>query len=292
MANLPPNNNEFALAAEAAQDNMNGWVEEEDPEMEEEEEDPEEDPEMEEEEEEMEADEQWDGPEWILPYQGADPLYPPPPASDSESEAEAEDEAEAENEVEAEAAPIPHPVPANPIPEAATIGTGRLTPLKRLFTDTQVWTGSSSSAAAVGHNPEDLTPSHIRSDLDALHRRVRHIEEDDVRADNKRLKMMLDCSENRTRDAWRELDRATWHYHHLRRWSITVENLLPPRLQYQEPPYALPEALLAPVTHNDPRDPYVAARDAATAPATDNDDSPTPKETAPSEPQGSPPRDS
>ncbi|GKA01886.1 hypothetical protein Tco_0674551 [Tanacetum coccineum] len=119
--------------------------------------------------------------------QGADP-----PASDSEVEAEAE--------AEAEVAPIQPPVPANPIPEAVTIGTGRLTPLKRLFTDTQVWTGSSSSAAAAGHNPEDLTPSHIRSDLDALHRRVRHIEEDDVRADNKRLKMMLDCSENRTRD--------------------------------------------------------------------------------------------
>ncbi|GJQ99345.1 hypothetical protein Tco_0522330 [Tanacetum coccineum] len=50
-----------------------------------------------------------------------------------------------------------------------------------------------------------------------------------------------------------------------------VENLLPPRLRYQEPPYALPETLLAPVTHNDPRDPYVAARDAATAPATDDD---------------------
>ncbi|GJV74184.1 hypothetical protein Tco_0950407 [Tanacetum coccineum] len=142
--------------------------------MEEEEEDPEEDPEMEEEEEEMEAEEQWDGPEWILPYQGADPLYPPPPASEDEAEAEAE------------AAPIPHPVPANPvpanpIPEAAPIG-------------------SSSLLAAAGHNPEDLTPSHIRSDLDALHRRVKHIEEEDVRADNKRLKMMLDCSENRTRD--------------------------------------------------------------------------------------------
>ncbi|GJT31439.1 hypothetical protein Tco_0911714 [Tanacetum coccineum] len=79
---------------------------------------------------------------------------------------------------------------------------------------------------------EDLTPSHIRSDLDALHRRVKHIEEEDVRADNKRLKMMLDCSENRTRDAWRENDRATWHYHHLRRWSIMVENLLPPRHVY------------------------------------------------------------
>ncbi|GKD16769.1 hypothetical protein Tco_1205927, partial [Tanacetum coccineum] len=193
MANLPPNNNEFALAAEVVPDNMNGWVEEEkDPEMEEEEEDPEEDPEMEEEEEEMEADEQWDGPEWILPYQGADPLYPPPPASESESEAEAESKAEAEdeNEVEAEAAPIPPPVPANPILEAATVSTYRLIPIKRLFTDTQVWTGSSSSAA--GHNPEDLTPSHIRSDLDALHRRVKHIEEEDVRADNKRLKMMLD----------------------------------------------------------------------------------------------------
>ncbi|GJU78755.1 hypothetical protein Tco_1275825 [Tanacetum coccineum] len=55
---------------------------------------PEEDPENgEEKEEEMEADEQWDGPEWILPYQGADPHYPPPPASESESEAEAESEA-------------------------------------------------------------------------------------------------------------------------------------------------------------------------------------------------------
>ncbi|GJZ65832.1 hypothetical protein Tco_0622528, partial [Tanacetum coccineum] len=160
-------------------------VEEEDPEMEEEEEDLEEDPEMEEEEE-IDADEQWDDPEWILPYQGADPLYPPPLASDSEAEAEAKNEVEVEDEAEAK-------------------------------------TGSSSSAAA-GHNPEDLTPSHIRSDLDALYHR------------------------------------------------------------YQEPPYALPETLLAPITHNDPRDLYVAARNAATTPATDNDDSPTQKETSPSEP--------
>ncbi|GKE41360.1 hypothetical protein Tco_1468644, partial [Tanacetum coccineum] len=240
-------------------------VEEEDPEIEEEEEDPEEDPEMEEEEEEMEmnADEEWDGPEWILPYQGADPLYPPPPASDSKSEIKFE-----EAKAEAEVAPIPPHVPANPEPETVTIGTGIITPLKRLFTDTYVWTGSSSSSAAVGHNPKDPTPK------------------------NKRLRMMLDCSENRTRAAWRELDRTTWHYHHLRCWSIAVENLLPPRLRYQEPPYALPEALLASVTHNDPRDPYIAARDAATAPATDNDDSPTQKETSPSKPQGSPPHDS
>ncbi|GKE88999.1 hypothetical protein Tco_1566474 [Tanacetum coccineum] len=274
MANLPPNHNEFAPAAEAAPDNMIGWVEEEDPEMEEEEEDPE----MEEEEEEMEmnADEEWDGPEWILPYQGADPLYPLPPASDSE----------------AEVAPIPPSVPTNPEPEAVTVGTGRLTPLKRLFTNTQVWIGSSSSSTAASHDPEDLTPSHIRSDLDALHCMVWQIENDDVCAENKRLRMMMDCSENHTRDAWRELDRAPWHYHHMRHWFIAVENLLPPRLQYQEPPYALPEALLAPVIHNDPRDPYIAAHDAATAPATDNDDLPTQKETLPSEPQGSPPRNS
>ncbi|GKC32431.1 hypothetical protein Tco_1039725 [Tanacetum coccineum] len=192
-----------------------------------------------------------------VPDNGADPLYPPPPAFDSESEIEFE---------EAEVAPIPPLVPANPEPEAVTVGTSRLTPLKRLFTDTQVWTGSSSSFAAVSYDPEDPTLSHIRSDLDALHRRVQQIESDGMRAENKRLRMM--------------------------RWSITVENLLPPRLQYQEPPYALPEALLAPVIHNDPRDPYIAAHDVATAPATDNDDSPTHEETSPSEPQESPPRDS
>ncbi|GJR21487.1 putative reverse transcriptase domain-containing protein [Tanacetum coccineum] len=179
---------------------------------------------------------------------------------------------EAEAEAEAEVAPIPPHVPANPEPETVTIGTGRLTPLKRLFTDTQVWTGSSSSSVVVGHNPKDPTPSHIRSDLDALHRRVRQIESDDMRAENKQLRMMLDCSENCTRDAWRELDRTTWHYHHVRRWSITVENLLPPRLQYQEPPYAQPEALLAPVTHNDPRDPYIAAHGCSPlAPCYDNE---------------------
>ncbi|GJW92473.1 putative reverse transcriptase domain-containing protein [Tanacetum coccineum] len=121
--------------------------------------------------------------------------------------------------------------------------------------------GSSSSAAAAGHNPEDLTPSHIRSDLDALHRRVRHIEEDDARADNKRLKMMLDCSENRTRDAWRELDRATWHYHHLRRWSITVENLLPPRLQlYKSTIIALTGGYIGSSHSNDPRDTIMPPR--------------------------------
>ncbi|GKA36274.1 putative reverse transcriptase domain-containing protein [Tanacetum coccineum] len=85
---------------------------------------------MEEEEEEMDADEQWDGPEWILPYQGADPLYPPPPSLRLDR----------------------HP----------------------------------SAAARL------------------------HIDEEDVRADNKRLKMMLYVLRTRPRDAWRKsIDLAT-----------------------------------------------------------------------------------
>ncbi|GJU42395.1 hypothetical protein Tco_1195352 [Tanacetum coccineum] len=160
---------------------------------------------------------------------------------DSEIEFE-EAEAEAEAEVDAEVAPIPPPpilVDHEPEAEAATIG-------------------SSSSSAAAGHDLEDLTPSYIRSDLDALHRSVRQIENDDVRVENKRLRMMLDCSENRTR---------------------ATDMSLP---QFEG-------ALRVPVTHNDPRDPYVAARDVATAPAIDNDDPATREETSPSEPQGSPP---
>ncbi|GKD83471.1 hypothetical protein Tco_1350310, partial [Tanacetum coccineum] len=188
---------EFALAAEAAPNNMNGWIEEE-----EEEEDlemeQEEDPEMEEEKEEMDvdADEEWDDPEWMLPYQGADPLNPLPPASDSKFEIEFE---EAEAEAEAKAAPMPPPhIPTDhePEAEAATVGTGRLVPLTRLFTNTQ------------------------------------------------------------------------------------------------EAPYVLPYALTVLATHDDPRDPYVTARDAATAPATDNNDPIARGETSPSEPQGSPPHDS
>ncbi|GJU02401.1 hypothetical protein Tco_1112739 [Tanacetum coccineum] len=215
------------------------------------------------------------------------------PEMEEEEDPEEDPEMEEEEE-EMDAAPIPPP----PIPadheleaEAATVGTGRPAPLTRLFANTQVWTGSSSSSAAVGHDPEDLTPSHIRSDLDALHRRVRQIENDDVRAENKRLRMMLDCSENRTR-AIEGVDLRNGLYHNLRGWSIEVQKHLPPHLHYQEAPYVLPSALRVPVTHNDPRDPYVAARDAATAPATDNDDPPTHEETSPSEPQGSSPRDS
>ncbi|GKD66289.1 hypothetical protein Tco_1308397 [Tanacetum coccineum] len=50
-----------------------------------EEEDPQEDPE---DKEEIKADEEMDGPEWMLPYDGAEPLNPPPPVSGSESEDE------------------------------------------------------------------------------------------------------------------------------------------------------------------------------------------------------------
>ncbi|GJY99293.1 hypothetical protein Tco_0516723 [Tanacetum coccineum] len=109
----------------------------------------------------VDANEEGDDRTWILPYEGAGPLNPPPAASDFESEIE-------------EAAPMsPPPILADhePEAEAATVGTGRLVPLtgRRLFTNTRVYIGSSSSAAA-GHDPKDLALSRIRSDLNALHR--------------------------------------------------------------------------------------------------------------------------
>ncbi|GJR65032.1 putative reverse transcriptase domain-containing protein [Tanacetum coccineum] len=114
---------------------------------------------------------------------------------------------------------------------------------------------------------------------------------DERAAENKTPEDDVYCNETVLRCSWKSLIVRHGDNQHLNAlWSITVENLLPPRLQYQKPPYALPEALLALVIHDDPRDPYVATRDAATAPATDNDDSPTQKETSPSEPQGSPPQ--
>nr|GEV86788.1 putative reverse transcriptase domain-containing protein [Tanacetum cinerariifolium] len=86
---------------------------------------------------------------------------------------------------------------------------------RRLFTNTQVYIGSSSSATAC-HDPEDLTLSYIRSHLNALHQNIRQIEKDDVCAKNNKLSMMLDYSEDSIRATHRELNRVTWLYRHLR----------------------------------------------------------------------------
>ncbi|GKA18200.1 hypothetical protein Tco_0698037 [Tanacetum coccineum] len=183
--------------------NNNGWLDEDD------DEEPEEDrvDKDDGEEEEMEIDDEIDNPEVINPDK-------------------------------AEKGELPPPIPVAET-EAATVGTGRLVPLtgRRLFTNTQVHMGSSSSAAT-SYNPEDLTPIHIRSDLNALHRRVRQIKQDDVRAEKNKLRMMLDYSENCIRTTRGELD-------------------------------------LVPIAHNDPRDPYVAARDTAPVPAMNDDDDTT-----------------
>ncbi|GKF14903.1 hypothetical protein Tco_0056365, partial [Tanacetum coccineum] len=131
--------------------NMNVWlIEDDDEELEEDGVDEDDDEELEEdgvgdgEEEEMEIDDEMDNSEVINPY-------------------------------EIKEGELPHPIPADPEPEAeaATVSTGRLVPLTghKLFTNTQVYRGSSSTAST-GYNPEDLTPSHIRSDLNALNRRV------------------------------------------------------------------------------------------------------------------------
>ncbi|GJW34324.1 hypothetical protein Tco_0054356 [Tanacetum coccineum] len=144
------------------------------------------------------------------------------------------------DEIEEGELPPPIPIVHEPEAEAAIVGTGRLVPLtgRRLFTNTQVCMGSSSSAAT-GYDPKDLTLSHIRSDLNALHHRT----------------------------------------------PTTTS-------AFQEVPYVPPTALVVPVAHNDPRDLYVATRDAATVPAIDDNDTSAHEETSLSETQGFPPRDS
>nr|GEY65267.1 putative reverse transcriptase domain-containing protein [Tanacetum cinerariifolium] len=73
-------------------------------------------------------------------------------------------------------------------------------------------------------------------------------------------------------------------------WSIEVQEHIPTHLHYQEAPYVLPSAPVAPVTHDDPRDLDVVARDAATIPAIDDNNPATREEPSQSEPQGSPPQ--
>ncbi|GKC02557.1 hypothetical protein Tco_0994167, partial [Tanacetum coccineum] len=70
----------------------------------------------------------------------------------------------------------------------------------------------------------------------------------------------------------------------LRYWSFEVQRHLPPHLHYQEAPYVPPTILVIPVAHDDPRDLYVAARNAATIPATEDDGPAAREETLPSEP--------
>ncbi|GKB18922.1 reverse transcriptase domain-containing protein, partial [Tanacetum coccineum] len=152
------------------------------------------------------------------------------------------DNSEVINLDETEEGKLPPPIPVDPEPEpqAATVGTGRLVPLtgRRLFTNTQVCMGSSSSAAT-GYDPKDLTLSHIRSDLNALHHRT----------------------------------------------PTTTS-------AFQEVPYVPPTALVVPVAHDDPRDPYVVACDATPVPTTyDDDDTTVSRDPQPSKPRRSP-RDS
>nr|GEU81931.1 hypothetical protein [Tanacetum cinerariifolium] len=84
----------------------------------------------------------------------------------------------------------------------------------------------------------------------------------------------------------------TWNYHHLRQWSFEVQEHLPPHLHYRETPYVAPTVPVVSVAHDDPRDPYVAARDVASVLATDDDVTTACEETLPFKLQGFLPRDS
>ncbi|GJR50962.1 hypothetical protein Tco_1401483 [Tanacetum coccineum] len=151
MANLPPDHNEFALAAEAAPNNMNGWIEEEEEEEEDPEMEEEEDPKMEEdEEEEMEIDDEIDNPEVIYPYEIEEGELPPPPAeSDTSSDTEPEVEAEVEDEN-----------------EAATVGTITRAPY-------HVQPFSGTTYVGSGASRKVFAPGPMGKDVNTLHHKVK-----------------------------------------------------------------------------------------------------------------------
>ncbi|GKF81292.1 hypothetical protein Tco_0239894, partial [Tanacetum coccineum] len=73
----------------------------------------------------------------------------------------------------------------------------------------------SSSTAPAGHNLEDFVLSRIRSDLDAFHGRVRVIEKDNIRAENKRLRMMLESGEECISSTRKDLARVSWDHYYI-----------------------------------------------------------------------------
>nr|GEZ59045.1 hypothetical protein [Tanacetum cinerariifolium] len=148
MVNLPPDHNEFAPAAEAAPENMNGWVE-----WDEDEEDPKEDPKMDkEEEEEMEIEDNINDPEIINPYEIEEGELPPPPAeSDTSSDSEPEVEAEDEDEN-----------------EAATVGT-----IARAAYHVQPFSGTTYVGS--GSSRKVFSPGPMGKDVNILHRKVKSL---------------------------------------------------------------------------------------------------------------------
>nr|GEV42378.1 putative reverse transcriptase domain-containing protein [Tanacetum cinerariifolium] len=151
MGNLPPDHNEFVPAAEAARDNMNGWVE-----WDEDEKDPKEDPKIEE--EEMEIEDEMNDPEIINSYEIEEGELPPPPTESNtsfDSKPKVEDEDEDEN-------------------EAATVGTITRAPYHvQPFSDT-TYVGSGSSRKV-------FSPGPMGKDVDILYRKSVSALEDQMR---------------------------------------------------------------------------------------------------------------
>nr|GEY94841.1 putative reverse transcriptase domain, ribonuclease H-like domain, aspartic peptidase domain protein [Tanacetum cinerariifolium] len=143
-----PDHNEFAPAAEAAPDNMNGWVE-----RDEDEEDSKEDPKIEEEEgEEMEIKDEMNDPEIINPYEIEEGELPPPPAeSDTSFDTEPEVKVEEEDEN-----------------EATTTGTITRAPYHVQPFSGTTYVGSGSSRKV-------FSPGLMGKDVDILHRKVKSL---------------------------------------------------------------------------------------------------------------------
>ncbi|GJT77389.1 hypothetical protein Tco_1044114 [Tanacetum coccineum] len=293
----PEQEPEFASFAQAAQNNMNGWLEEDDDEDEMEAEEAKE--------VEVEIDDDKDDAEVIHPYEEADPLNKPPPNSNIEPEAVA-------------AAPTP-------------VGCATLQPLSPLlrFSGT-FYTGAGSSATPfTANNCKVPAPGPLGKNLDTLNSKVKSLARqmkdrfdneikiqknfkhtdlcmnsfdydlstldstlrEQILKNSKMMQLFTELSDqaeyhHKTAEYHHyHFARVSWHYDHLSCWESGIRKHLPRDEQYREVPYDPSHPTL--LIHSN--DPYVMARDAAADLARDDDDDSTaPRDPQPSQPRGSP----
>nr|GEU53163.1 putative reverse transcriptase domain-containing protein [Tanacetum cinerariifolium] len=187
-------------------------------------------------EEEESEEEEMDDPKIIHPYKEMDPHNRPTPDYDSE-------------------------------PEEAVAPVGRSTlkllpPIRKFSSTFYVREGSSSTTFTANHR-KVFAPMPLGKNVDALHSKVKSSRDEgsDVRTKNKKLKTMLKTAEEsveyhrKSAEYYRyNLARVSWHHHHLRRWSVEIQGLLPLHMRYRETPYVAPIVLVVPVAHDDPND--------------------------------------
>ncbi|GKC65458.1 hypothetical protein Tco_1098056 [Tanacetum coccineum] len=295
--------------APAAPANMNGWIEW-DVLLDNLREVPVENPEDDEEEEmDVDKDEEMDDPEIIHPYEEMDPVYRPPPDSDSEPEEAVAPVGSSSTDFSSNQRKVFTPGLLGKNVDALYYKVKSLAQqikdraeaefitLKRLNNGDRCINSFDDDFSGLDSvlREEIQSRGKIEQLVPELGKQVQEMKESDVRAENKKLKKILMTTEESdeyhhksTEYYHNNLARVSWHHHHLRHWSFEVQGLLPPHMHYRETPYVAPAIPVVPVTHDDPNDSYVAARNAIIVPAIDDDGSATLGDTQSSKLRGSP----